>query len=399
MALREVAAVFLKLGAASFGGPAVHIALLEHEVVRKRHWLSPEEFLDLLGATNLIPGPNSTEMAIHIGLRRAGWSGFVVAGGCFIVPAFLITLACAWFYERYAALPHLQGLLAGIKPVVLAIVAQALWRLGRTALKSPPAMVVAAAGITANLLGAHELLVLLLAGIVAPLMRRRLNTPKPAPPASPGSYVPPIPPPELVSGVPGSGSFTEVAGAASITSVAVGAGLGVKAGLLPLFLFFLKVGAVLYGSGYVLLAFLRADLVERWGWLTEAQLLDAVAVGQITPGPLFTTATFIGYILLGPAGACAATTGMFLPSFVFVAISAPLVPRLRKSPLAGACLDGVNAASLALMAAVTLKLCQSAFPDAFAVLLGLSTLAALLITRVNPIWLILAGGVLGIAAF
>jgi len=376
LALRELAAVFLKLGATAFGGPAVHIALLENEVVRRRQWLTHQEFLDLLGATNLIPGPNSTEMAIHIGLRRAGWKGLLVAGTCFIVPAFLITFACAWFYVRYARLPQLQGILYGVKPVVLAIVVQALWRLGRSALKTPVAIALAAASLGAGLLGVHELIVLLGAGVVAPLLRGvAIRLPR-KPPTMSMLTLPPLLPLGLVAPTT--------------------AGVAGSAGLLPLFLFFLKVGAVLYGSGYVLLAFLRGDLVERWGWLTESQLLDAIAVGQITPGPLFTTATFIGYVLAGPAGACLATTGMFLPAFVFVAISAPLLPRLRKSKIASAFLDGVNAASLALMAAVTLQLLGGAFVDVTTVLLGLASLPVLLFARVNPIWLILLASAIGL---
>jgi len=376
LALRELAAVFLKLGATAFGGPAVHIALLENEVVRRRQWLTHEEFLDLLGATNLIPGPNSTEMAIHIGLRRAGWKGLLVAGGCFIIPAFLITFACAWFYVHYARLPQLQGVLYGVKPVVLAIVAQALWRLGRSALKTRLAIGVALAALAASLLGVHELIVLLGAGVVSPLFRGAAVRLSHKPPTISMLALPPLLPLGLVT---------------PATTAAAG-----SVGLLPLFLFFLKVGAVLYGSGYVLLAFLRGDLVERWGWLTQSQLLDAVAIGQITPGPLFTTATFIGYVLAGPAGAVLATTGMFLPAFVFVAISAPLLPRLRKSKIASAFLDGVNAASLALMAAVTLQLLGGAFVDAITILLGVASLALLLLARMNPIWLILVAGGIGL---
>lgn len=375
MALRELAAVFLKLGAIAFGGPAVHIALLENEVVQRRHWLTHDEFLDLLGATNLIPGPNSTEMAIHIGLRRAGWRGLLVAGGCFVVPAFLITFACAWFYVRYEQVPQLQGILYGVKPVVLAVVFQALCRLGRTALKTPLAIAVAVAALAASLLGLHELVVLLGAGAIAPFVRGVVVSRPRRPPIGPIVLLPPLLP----------------IGLATPTTAAVG-----SAGLLPLFLFFLKVGAVLYGSGYVLLAFLRGDLVERWGWLTEGQLLDAIAIGQVTPGPLFTTATFIGYVLGGPAGACLATTGMFLPAFVFVAVSAPLLPRLRQSQSAAAFLDGVNAASLALMAAVTLRLLGTAFIDLTTVVLGIGAIAALLLWRVNPIWLVLAAGTVGL---
>ncbi len=376
MHLRELAIVFLKLGATAFGGPAVHIALLENEIVRRRLWLTHEEFLDLLGATNLIPGPNSTEMAIHIGLRRAGCKGLLVAGSCFIVPAFMITLVCAWFYVRYARLPQLQGILYGVKPVVLAIVVQALWRLGRAALKTPLAIGVAVAALASSLLGLHELVVLLGAGVAAPLLRRVAVRWPPRPPAASAMMLPPLLPVGLAVPTTAAASY--------------------PFGLWPLFLFFLKVGAVLYGSGYVLLAFLRGDLVTRWGWLTESQLLDAIAVGQVTPGPLFTTATFIGYVLGGPAGACLATSGMFLPAFVFVAISAPLLPRLRQSEVASAFLDGVNAASLALMAAVTLHLLGAAFVDVTSVTLGLAAIATLLILRPNPIWLILIAGVVGL---
>lgn len=374
--LRELATVFLKLGATAFGGPAVHIALLENEVVRRRHWMTHAEFLDLLGVTNLIPGPNSTEMAIHIGLRRAGWKGLLVAGSCFIVPAFLITLGFAWFYVRYARLPHVQGMLYGVKPVVLAIVVQALWRLGRTALKTPLVIGIAAVALAARLLGLHELVVLLGAGIVAPVLRRVAVRWPSRPPGASALMLPPLLPLGL---------------AAPTTAAAAG-----SVGLLPLFLFFLKVGAVLYGSGYVLLAFLRADLVERWGWLTESQLLDAIAIGQVTPGPLFTTATFIGYVLAGPMGATLATTGMFLPAFPFVAISAPFLRKLRRSITAGAFLDGVNAASLALMAAVTLQLLSAAFVDVTNVALGMGAVVALLFLRSNPIWLILIAAAVGL---
>lgn len=375
-ALGELAVVFLKLGATAFGGPAVHIAMLEQEVVHRRKWLSHEEFLDLLGAANLIPGPNSTEMAIHIGLRRAGWKGLVVAGACFIGPAFLIVFSCAWFYVRFARLPEIKGVLYGVKPVVLAVVFQALWRLARTALKTKLAIGIAIVAMTASLLGAHELLILLIAGIAAPVLRGMVARLFRRPTNTALAIVPPLLPLGLVGPLTAVGST--------------------PVGLAPLFMFFLKVGAVLYGSGYVLLAFLRGDLVERWGWLTESQLLDAIAIGQVTPGPLFTTATFIGYVLAGPAGACVATSGMFVPAFFFVAVSAPLIPRLRQSPVAGAFLDGVNAASLALMAAVTVQLLGGAFVDATTVVLGLASAVILLATRVNPIWLILFASLAGL---
>jgi chromate transporter len=372
--LWELACVFLKLGATAFGGPAVHIALLEQEVVRRRRWLTHEEFLDLLGATNLIPGPNSTEMAIHIGLRRAGWPGLMVAGVCFIVPAFLTVLGCAWFYVRYAQLPQLQGILHSVKPVVLAIVLQALWRLARSAIKTRWLGAVAVAAFVANLLGGHELLLLLLAGLVVPVLRgSSANTTR-----SSGTSVRAVALPFLPLGL--------VSAHAAGTAVGLG----------QLFLFFLKVGSVLFGSGYVLLAFLRADLVERWGWLTETQLLDAVAVGQVTPGPVFTTATFIGYVLAGGPGACVATIGIFLPAFIFVALTARILPRIRQSAVAGAFLDGVNVASLALMGAVTWHLGRSAFVDTTSVALGVASAAVLLTTRLNPTWMVLVAALAGI---
>src|SRR6266545_2228262 len=314
--LRELAWVFLRLGTTSFGGPAAHIALMEDEAVRRRKWVSREEFLDLLGATNLIPGPNSTELAIHLGHRLAGWPGLLVAGASFIAPAMLIVGAIAWAYGRFAQLPQADAVLYGIKPVVIAIVVQALAGLARTAARTVFLAAVGLVSVALLIAGVHELAVLLIAGLVA-LAARALRSGKPRSGAL-----------ALLAGLPSAG------GAAAAGAPAVG--------LLPLFLFFLKVGSVLFGSGYVLLAFLRADLVERWHWLTERQLLDAIAIGQVTPGPVFTTATFIGYLLRGFPGALIATLGIFLPAFVFVALSGPLVPKLRASPVFGALLDGVN---------------------------------------------------------
>ena len=359
--LLEVAAVFLKLGATAFGGPAAHVAMMEEELVRRRQWLDPQEFLDLVGATNLIPGPNSTEMAIHIGRRRAGWAGLVVAGACFILPAALLVLACGWAYVRFGTRPQAAALMYGVKPVALAAVVAALVTLGRTALRTKTAIVVAAMAVALVTAGVHELVVLVLAGLVLAAARGFVARGTPLAVA-----LPPL----------------------TVTSAF---------GLLPLFLVFLKIGAVLYGSGYVLLAFLRADLVLRHHWLTEAQLLDAVAVGQITPGPLFTTATFIGYVLAGVPGAAVATAGIFLPAFVFVAISGPLVPRLRRSPAAGAFLDGVNAASLALMAVVTVQLAGDAVVDVATALLAVTSGTLLATTRLNSAWLIAAGAATGLA--
>ena len=370
--LTELAALFLRLGATSFGGPAAHIAMMEDEVVRRRGWLTRAEFLDLLGATNLIPGPNSTELAIHIGHRRAGWPGLLVAGACFIVPAMLIVLALAWAYVRFGRLPEAAGLLYGVKPVVIAIVLQALLGLARAAVKSPTLGVAGAAAVAATAAGVHELVVLGAVGMAIALLGWAGER------TSPGRSAPCV-------------------GPLAAPIAAAGAGVGAAAfGLGPLFLFFLKVGSVLFGSGYVLLAFLRADLVTRWGWLTEGQLIDAVAVGQVTPGPLFTTATFIGYVLGGLRGGLVATLGIFLPAFVFVAASGPLVPRLRRSPVAGAFLDGVNVASLALMAVVTWQLGRSALVDLPTVTLAVVSGVLLLRYRINSAWLVLAGAAVGI---
>jgi chromate transporter len=374
--LGELAVLFLRLGATSFGGPAAHIALMEHEVVRRRGWLTHGQFLDLLGATNLIPGPNSTEMAIHIGWHRGRWAGLVVAGACFIAPAALITLAFAWAYARFGHRPEAAGLLYGVKPVIIAVVAQALWRLGRHAMRSGGLIALAALCAALNARGVNELAVLLGAGIAVAATRRAAAL------------------------APGGGAAGGMTAALPVALAQLGlpAGTAAPFGLLPLFLFFLKVGSVLFGSGYVLLAFLRADLVERWHWLTEAELLDAVAVGQFTPGPVFTTATFIGYLLGGLPGAGLATLGIFLPAFVFVAASGPLVPRLRRSVTAGAFLDGVNAASLALMAVVTWDLGTAALVDPLTIALAIIGGVILLRFRVNSVWLVLAGGLIGLLA-
>lgn len=373
--LGQVALLFLRLGATAFGGPAAHIAMMEDEVVHRRRWLSRPQFLDLLGATNLIPGPNSTEMAIHIGLLAGGW-GLVIAGVCFILPAFLIVTLLAWAYVTYQALPELSGLFYGVKPVLIAILAQALWKLGKDSLKSPTLVGVAAAVVGLTYWDIDELVLLFGAGLVLVLVltwQRPTLEPKP----------------HLSLGW-GVGLF------ALTPAAAVPFSLG------SLFWFFIKVGSILYGSGYVLLAFLRADLVERWGWLTETELLDAVAIGQVTPGPVFTTATFIGY-LLGEkfqtgalTGALSATVGIFLPSFIFVALSGPLIPRLRESRIAGAFLDGVIAASLALMGVVTFHLADASLVDPFTWVLALAAAVLLVRFRVNSTWLVLAGALLGI---
>jgi chromate transporter len=366
---RDVALLFLKLGTTAFGGPAAHIAMMEDEVVRRRRWLTRDQFLDYLGATNLIPGPNSTELAIHVGHARAGWPGLFAAGVAFILPSTVIVGSIAWAYVRYGELPQITGLLYGVKPVVVAIVAQALWSLGATAIKSKGLAAVAVSAVVAAAAGVHELLVLAIAGaiMVAAVAAR---------------------------GAAAATPLLMISAASGVTAPAAGAAAA-PFGLWPLFLVFAKAGSVLFGSGYVLLAFLRADLVDRLHWLTEAQLLDAIAVGQVTPGPVFTTATFIGYLLGGFTGAAVATAGIFLPAFVFVALSGPLVPRIRRSPSAGAALDGITVASLALMAVVSWQLGRTAVIDPLTAGVALASLVALVRFRVNSAWLIAAGGAIG----
>jgi chromate transporter len=377
--LCELGVLFLKLGATAFGGPAAHIGMMEDEVVRRRRWLTRDEFLDLVGATNLIPGPNSTELAIHIGYARAGWAGLLVAGTCFIVPAMAIVLALAWAYVRYGRLPAAEGVLYGVKSVVIAVVVQALAGLGRAAVKSRALGIAGVAAVAASAAGVHELVVLFGVGLGIGLVGWASDRGSGRPAAS--CFIP------LGSALTGAGAG---AGAGAVAAAGTAFGLG------PLFLFFLKVGSVLFGSGYVLLAFLRADVVTRWGWLTEGQLIDAVAVGQVTPGPLFTTATFIGYVLGGLPGGLVATLGIFLPAFVFVAASGPLVPRLRRSRVAGAFLDGVNVASLALMAEVTWQLGRAALVDFSTVAIALISALLLIRFRVTSAWLVLGGAALGV---
>lgn len=364
----ELGLLFLRLGATAFGGPAAHIAMMRDEVVTRRQWLDEEQFLDLLGATNLIPGPNSTEMAIHIGWARARWVGLLVAGAAFIAPAMLITAAFGAAYVRWGKLPAFNWLSYGVKPVIIAVVVQAIVGLLPKAAKTARLRLLGAAATLLAVAGVDELLLLFGAGAAAVLLAR--------PSARRAAELRPL----LAPLVP------------AFASGAVGG-----ATLPALFWVFLKTGSVLFGSGYVLLAFLRTDLVERLRWLTEAQLIDAIAVGQVTPGPVFTTATFIGYVLLGPSGALVATLGIFLPAFVFVALSGPLVPRLRSSALAGAFLDGVNVASLGLMLAVTLELARAALIDVPTLLLAASAALLLFCFELNSTWLILGGAALGYA--
>jgi chromate transporter len=369
--MRDLILYFLKLGFTAFGGPAVHIAMMRRDLVEGRKWLSEQEFMDLLGAVNLIPGPNSTELAIHIGHKRAGWPGLVAAGASFILPAMLIVLALAWLYVTYSATPPVAAILYGLQPVIIVVVLQALWGLARVAVKDRVTALAAAAALLVYVLGVSELWMLLIGALGVALWRNRHRLP--------------------------------IRGLAALTTAPAAAGLGtgqlqsVPVDLTTLFLVFLKIGSVLYGSGYVLLAFMRADFVENLGWLTDRQLLDAIAVGQVTPGPLFTTATFVGYVLGGVPGALLATLGIFLPAFVFVALSVPLLEQARHWPWTGGLLDGVNVASLALMAAVTVRLGEAALIDPLTVAIAAVSAVALFRTKLNPTWLLLAGALIGLA--
>jgi chromate transporter len=367
--LAEVVKLFLKLGFTAFGGPAAHISIMHDEIVKRRKWLTDEEFLDLLGATNLIPGPNSTEMAIHIGYVRAGWLGLIAAGLCFILPATLIVLALAWLYVQYGTTPQLEWLMYGIKPVVIAIIAQALWMLSSKAFKNKWLMLVGATAFTLYFFGFNEIALLFAGGLIVMFIANFQRLRK----INPVVLIP--------------------LGSLALTQA------NIPFSLATLFLTFLKIGSVLYGSGYVLLAFLRNDFVLRLGWLTDQQLLDAIAIGQVTPGPVFTAATFIGYILGGTSGALLATLGIFLPSFIFVAISNPLIPKIRNSTWMSSLLDGVNASSLGLMAAVTIQLSFSSLTDLPTALIALVSLVLLLRYKINSTWLIAGGALIGFIFF
>lgn len=369
--LREVVAVFLRLGTVAFGGPAAHTAMMRQELVRRRAWVSDERFVDLMGATNLVPGPNSTELAIHLGWDRARWRGLVAAGVCFILPAALIVTGLAWLYVEHGETPAFTDVLYGVVPAVVGIIVWALAGLLGTVLAKPsPVARVATsllvlAALAAYLLGVHELVVLFGGALVAGLARlaRRAATQ-----GRPALLLPLLP----VFADPTAGQVGQ------------------------LFLTMLKIGAVLYGSGYVLLAFLEGDFVDRLGWVTEQQLLDAVSIGQVTPGPVFTTATFLGYLVAGPLGAFVATVGIFLPSFVFVGLLTRITDRLRSSPWSSVLLDGLNASALALMAGVTWHLARQALVDPWTVAIAVLTVVGLWRTELNSAWYVVLGAVAGV---
>ena len=363
--LAEVAREFLRLGFIAYGGPAAHVAMMEEQFVRRRGWLTRERFLDLLGAVNLLPGPSSTELAIYLGEIRAGLAGLIVAGACFILPAATLVTGLAWAYMKFGALPQVAGLLFGIKPVVVALVAQAVWNLGKTALRHVALAALAVSVILLAMVGVHAVWLLIGAGLLWMILREGKR---------------------LASNRAALGAWF------GLGTSAMGGALGV----LPIFFYFLKIGAVLIGSGYVLLPILRGDLVLKLHWLTDAQLLDAVAVSQATPGPFFTVATFIGFILAGWKGAALATLGMFLPAFVYVGVTSGFLPKLRKSPLAGAFLDGVNAAAVALMAFVGWQFGRAALVNIPAVILAVLSGVLVFRYKVNSTWLVLGGAAAGI---
>lgn len=370
--VRQVAWLFLKLGTIAFGGPAAHIAMMRDEVVRRRGWVSDQRFIDLVGATNLIPGPNSTELAIHLGYDRARWRGLLAAGACFIIPAALMVTALAWAYVRYGETPAVTGILYGIVPAVIAIIAYALFGLVRTVVKNVWLGLLAAAALAAYLLGINELLILAAGALLAA-----------------GGYAARHPPRRGLRGLLaaplvapfGQPTFPDPTGGQ----------------LLQLFVHLLKIGAVLYGSGYVLLAFLRGDFVDRLGWISETQLIDAVSIGQITPGPVFTTATFVGYLVAGPIGAFLATLAIFLPSFVFVGLLTRITDRLRATAWTAVLLDGVNATAWALMAGVSWQLARTAIVDPLTAAVAAATLLLLWRTKLNNAWYIAGGALIGCA--
>jgi len=387
----ELALLFLRLGFTAFGGPAAHIAMMRQEVVERRKWMSNERFVDLIGVANMIPGPSSTELAIYLGYLRAGWLGLLTAGVCFIGPAMLIVLALAWAYVTYGSLPQVAWLFYGIQPVVVAIIAQAIWNLGRTIFKSIWAGVLAVLLFALYLLGMNILLLLFGGTILFALLRLSYRRWRPTR-QKPGSGLKSL----FLAGTPALLRMRY----AALTSLFVGlAPAIIPFSLLLLFLIFLKMGAIVYGSGYTLLAFLRADLVQGLHWLTDKQLLDAVSIGQFTPGPVFTTATFIGYVLGGWPGALLATLGIFLPSFLFIVLIHPVAARLRQKVWTAALLDGANIAALALMAGVLFQIGQHALIDLFTWLLALISLALLLRFKFNSAWLILAGAAFGLLRF
>lgn len=370
--LKEVVILFFWMGLTAFGGPAAHVAIFHDQVVKRRKWIDEQRFLDLLSATQLIPGPNSTEMTIHLGFLHAGWPGLILGGVSFILPSMLMVIGLAWVYRLYGSAPQVEWVLYAVKPVVIAIILKALWSLGKKAIKDNTTSLVAAAVVLLNILGVNNILLLIGSGIVLATAKWIFNKKNHL------LIFFPITPSTI------SHTYQQLAQEFNLST---------------LFFTFLKIGSVLYGSGYVLLAFLHSEFVENLGWLTSRQIIDAVAIGQVTPGPVSTTATFLGFVLGGVPGALLATLGMFLPSFILVAITNPLIPRMRESRWFSAFLDGVNAGSLGLMSVVAWQLASAAFVDIPAVILGHASLLLVVFTKINTTWIILAAILIGLIRF
>ena len=365
----EVARLFLRLGVTGFGGRSAHVALMEDECVRVRRWVTREEFADMLGAANVLPGPRSTELAMMLGLRPAGWIGLVMTWVGFIAPAVVIVWMFAWWYGQAGRRPDEAAVLVGMQPVVVALVMQAVWRLGRSVVTGWMSGLIVVTSFVALLVGVHELIVLVLASAIAMGVREGAHVRERA-------------------------ALVAAAGLSAPAGVAALAVSGATVG--GVFASFLKIGCVVFGSGYVLLAFMRAEFVERHGWLTEAQPLDAIAIGQVTPGPVFSTATFVGSLLAGHAGAATASVGVFLPAFVFAAVSGVIVTRVRRSARAGAALDGVNAASLALMAVAVVLLSRGVVSTPYGAAVAVTAFGVLMATRIGAAWLLLVGAAVGL---
>jgi chromate transporter len=364
--LTEIATTFLKLGSTAFGGPAAHIAMMEEYLVRRKKWLSHEEFLDFVGAANLIPGPNSTEMAIHIGYKMGAWRGLLFAGVCFIFPAFLIVWLLAWSYVEFGSLPRFQSVLLSIKPVIVAVIAQAMWNLSKSAVKDKILFSLGLVALFLYMMGLNEPIILISIAATNLLLRTKPLAPGKIPL---GIIILPI----LLTGLRSWASLNE----------------NNRISVENIFGYFAKVGSLLFGSGYVLIAFLKSDLVDKYQWINQQQLLDAIAIGQFTPGPVFTTATFIGYLISGNMGALAATLGIFVPAFFFVAVTAPFLPRLRKSRWTSPLLDGLNVASLSLMIGAGALLANGSLQTIYEALVFLLSFYLLIRHKVNSAWLIL----------
>lgn len=369
--LRALALAFLRLGTIGFGGPAAHIAMMEDEVVKRRKWLTHEQFLDLLGATNLIPGPNSTEMAIHVGYVKAGWRGLAVAGSCFIFPAVVITLLLAYLYVHFGTVPQLAAFMFGIRAAIIAVILAAVFRLSRSMLKKRFLVIIGLAVTILSLFRLDEIALLFGAGILSIVWEHRKRIWQKVLSVFNANVLP------------------------AFVMFFSPLGNEANASLTSLGLFFLKIGAILYGSGYVLVAFLQGGLVESYHWLTQQQLLDAIAIGQFTPGPILSSATFIGYVLLGFPGAAVATIAIFLPSFIFVMLSSPLIPKLRGSPIARSFLDGVNAAALGLMLAVCFSLGFASLTSLAGWFIFGLAIIVLVVWNLNAAWIILGSACLG----